>query len=95
MSQILIDFLLFQAIYAVLEQMDRTFSAHGSLSLVSGVMVCFGLYNVVTLQYTIAPNGRYSRAGVSQCLQGSPGSCRSYLLCCASEDLPGTLWQLP
>ena len=51
--------------HAVLEHMDRTFSAHGSLSLVSGVMVCFGLYNVVTLQFTIAPNGRYSGAGES------------------------------
>ena len=71
---------MFQNIYAVREQMDRTFSTHGSLSLVSGVMVCFGLSNFVSLQYTTgvipAPTGGH-------CLLDSPGSCRSYrpLLC--------------
>ena len=35
------DPLLFQAMCAVLEQMDRAFPAKDSLSLVSGVMACF------------------------------------------------------
>ena len=51
----------------------------GSLSLVSNVMVCFGLSNFVSLQFTTAPSWRCSApAGESQCLLGWPGSCRSY-----------------
>ena len=41
------DFQMFQALYAVQEQMDRAFSAHGSFSIISGVMVCWELFMVV------------------------------------------------
>ncbi|XP_022324490.2 3-oxo-5-alpha-steroid 4-dehydrogenase 2-like [Crassostrea virginica] len=54
---------MFQSMYAVLEKIDGAFSAHGSLSLVSGVMMCWGLSNFVSLQFTTAPYGRYVRAG--------------------------------
>ena len=54
---------MFQSMYAVLEQMDGAFSAKGSLSFASGVMVCWGLSNFVSLQFTTAPYGRYARAG--------------------------------
>ena len=53
---------MFQAMYAVRERMDRAFSTHGSLSLVSDVKVCLGLSNFVSLQFT-RPVRRYSRAG--------------------------------
>ena len=43
--------------------MGQTIFRPCSLSLVSGVMVCFGLSNFVSLQFTTAPSWCYSSAG--------------------------------
>lgn len=48
---------------AILKQLDIAFSLHGSLTLVSGLMICWGFCNFVMLQFTTAPYGRYSRSG--------------------------------
>ena len=53
---------MFQAMYAVRERMDRAFSAPVRWTSFLCVMVCFGLSNFVSLQFTTAPYGRYSRA---------------------------------
>ena len=55
------DPLLFQAMCAVLEQMDRSFPANGSLSLVSGVMVCFGLSIFVMFQFNMITRALFPR----------------------------------
>ncbi|XP_061193836.1 3-oxo-5-alpha-steroid 4-dehydrogenase 2-like isoform X2 [Saccostrea echinata] len=47
----------------ILEQVGSVFSAPDSLKFVSGLMVLWGISNLVTLQFTTAPYGRYTRPG--------------------------------
>lgn len=54
---------IFSKMMAILKQIDGAFSLHGSLTLVSGLMICWGFCNLVMLQFTTAPYGRYNRSG--------------------------------
>ena len=62
MSQSLDNFLMIPSLVCRPRTNGQSIFRPGSLSLVSDVMVCFGLFNFVTLQFTTAMYGRYSRA---------------------------------
>ena len=66
----------------------------GSFTLVSGVMVCFGLWVFVTLQFTTPRTGVIpAPAGESECLLSSPGFAGVTVLCCVSVNLAWMLWR--
>lgn len=47
----------------ILEHIGVTFTGPDFIKFVSGLMVLWGLSNLVTLQFTTAPYGRYTRSG--------------------------------